>query len=454
MNPIQTARTALAVGALLLIAAGSAPACVLCEATGQQICNVPAAAPVAEGLGLYSYDAPNPSYAGGERTVPVFNSRPSASAQLFLDFDGVDFGFTSWGGKLPRERPAYDIDGNATLFSVAELSRIEQIWSRVAEAYSMFDINVTTVDPGDYNRRESAHVVISGDNEWYGSGGGVAFIGGFASSGSGKVQRTAWVFPDNLRSGDAKVVADAAIHEAGHLFGLRHQSTYNANGTLDETYDSNSDSALQAPNLGVAYNARRGLWAIGPTSSANSNANEISTIASGTTNRFGFVDDEAGTGFANAELYTPSGTPQRGVIATSTDADYYRFEIDELSEVSLLVDVAEYGPNLDARLALYDSSLALLYEDDPVLTTSRDSLTASFDGLLEAGEYYLQVGSHGGLTYSAGRRDRFLQDTGQYFLSGVVTALAVPEPAAALLLAACAVGALRGRRRPDPPLAG
>ncbi|TWT85464.1 hypothetical protein Pla123a_02710 [Posidoniimonas polymericola] len=448
MNRIQTAWTALAACAMLVLSAGQAPAVVLPVHDEDHLVHVvPEAAGVAEGVGLYSYDSRNPVFSSGSATVPAFNSRPSASAQLFLDFDGVDYGFTSWSGKLPRLRPAYDVDGDASTFGTNELSRIEQIWSRVSEAYSMFDINVTTVDPGNYNRRESAHVVISGDNDWYGSGGGVAFIGGFYSSGSGMVQRTAWVFPDNLRGGDAKVVADAAIHEAGHLFGLRHQSSYNDDGTLNETYDNNSDSILQAPNMGVAYNARRGLWSVGPTTSASSSTNDITTIGSTSSNRFGFVDDEAGTSFFNAELYTPSSTPQRGVIASTADSDYYRIEIDNPSEVSLLVDVAEYGPNLDARLALYDSSFALLYEDDPVLSTSRRSLIARYEGVLAAGDYYLQVTSHGGLTYDSGRRDRFLQDSGQYFLSGLVTAMPVPEPAAALLLAVCAGVGLRGRRR-------
>lgn len=432
MNRIQPALTALAVGVMAALYCGAVSACAVCDALGADLHALPEASEVAGGVGFYSYDAPLPELRPVSSTVPVFNSRPGAHAKLFLDFDGVDFGSVSWSGKMPGDRPAYDLDGDATTFNQLELSRIEQIWSRVSEAYSMFNINVTTEDPGNYNRRESAHIVVSGSNEWYGGGGGVAFIGGFSSTISPMQQRTGWVFPENLRSGDAKVIADAAIHEAGHLFGLRHQSTYDETGTRTDEYDNNLESELRAPNLGVAYNARRGLWAIGSATSGTSTVDEMSVIARTSTNRFGYAPDEAGESFATAEAYTPTSTPQRGVISGSNDSDYYRIDIAEPSRVDLLVDVAEYGPNLDARLALYDASLALLYEDDPTLNTSRASLTASYSGVLQAGSYYLQVASHGGYTYSNGPQDRFLQDAGQYFLSGVIAA-GVPEPAAAAL---------------------
>lgn len=457
MNPTRVWRAAVAVCALTVVLAGPLRACVLCEAlgcpahpSGDHNHALPEPSQVAAGVGLYSYDAPVPQGGRPTSTVPVFNSRPGAHAKLFLDFDGVDFGTLSWSGKLPGLRPAYDIDGDISTFGTEEQRRIEQIWSRVAEAYSMFNINVTTEDPGNYNRRESAHIVISGNNEWYGGGGGVAYVGGFSSSASAQTRRTGWVFPGNLRSGDAKVVADAAIHEAGHLFGLQHQSTYNDSGTRTDPYDSNFSSILSAPNLGVAYNARRGLWAIGANSNnANSTVDEITTIAR-STNGFGYAPDEPGTGFANAELFRPSADPLRGVIRDNNDADFYRFEVTEPSEVSLLVDVAQYGPNLDARLALYDSDQMLLFEDDPTLSTSRESLTASFAGVLEAGVYFLEVASHGGFTYDNGPRDRTLVDAGQYFLSGLVAAV-VPEPGAVALLALLGYAAAphlgRGGRR-------
>lgn len=445
MNLTSIAQTALAVCLYTSLTASQAFACAACLALGDDHAHVgPEAADVASAPWHYSYDQSEPTPGDSSPNVPVYNSLPGAHAKLFLDFDGVDFGTTKWSGKTPGERPAYDLDGDASEFSTEELSRIEQIWSRVAEAYSPFNINVTTVNPGNYNRKESAHVVVTGDNSWYGSGGGVAFVGGFASSFNVQERHTAWVFPDNLRSGDAKVIADAAIHEAGHLFGLNHQRTYDDSGEKTDEYDNNSSSPIRAPILGVAYNSRRGLWSLGPGTSAGSIVNELGVI-SRSTNGFGYIADEVGVSFSSAPEIELTTDPLRGVISRTSDVDYYKIELDQRSDVSLLVDVASYGPMLDAKLSLYDVDYALLEEDDPTLSTSRSSLTASFAGELDAGTYFLSVTSHGGYTYDSGTHNRTLQDTGQYFLSGAVIAL-VPEPAGAALLF-CGVAAVFPRRR-------
>ena len=42
--------------------------------------------------------------------------------------------------------------------------------------------------------------------------------------------------PRNLGKGRPKYVAEAAAHEAGHLFGLTHQSAYDANNNKSDEY--------------------------------------------------------------------------------------------------------------------------------------------------------------------------------------------------------------------------
>src|SRR5437867_2527541 len=78
-------------------------------------------------------------------SVPALNSLPGAPAALYLDFDG-DFE-SNWGGIPNIVTPAYDTDGDPTSFSDYELACINQIWQYVAEDYSPFNINVTTVAP-------------------------------------------------------------------------------------------------------------------------------------------------------------------------------------------------------------------------------------------------------------------------------------------------------------------
>src|SRR5258706_1677757 len=140
-------------------------------------------------------------------SVPVLNSRPSATAKLYLDFDGDTT--STWGSYAPGTTPAYDTDGDPTTFSDAELASIRQIFDRVAEKYSPYNINVTTVDPGNLNNKQSAKAVIGGAGTWLGSqAGGVAYVGGFNNSAS----NVAFIFPKNLGNGYAQYVAEAVSH--------------------------------------------------------------------------------------------------------------------------------------------------------------------------------------------------------------------------------------------------
>src|SRR5438874_11186297 len=61
--------------------------------------------------------------------VPQLSSRPGAAATIYLDFDGHVQ--ASWGSFSNINSPAYDRDNNPTSFSAAELTSINEIWSRV-----------------------------------------------------------------------------------------------------------------------------------------------------------------------------------------------------------------------------------------------------------------------------------------------------------------------------------
>src|ERR1041384_8201925 len=77
--------------------------------------------------------------------VPPLSSRPAAPATLYLDFDGnVE---RQWGSHTSVVTPPYDTDGNKTSFSATEVAAIREIWTRLAEDYAPFNLNVTTVPP-------------------------------------------------------------------------------------------------------------------------------------------------------------------------------------------------------------------------------------------------------------------------------------------------------------------
>ncbi len=126
-------------------------------------------------------------------TVPQYSSLPSAPHTLYLDFLGMP-AFT-WNntavhgpGGAGTPVPAFSTDGDTSNFSSSELTAIQAIWAAVAEKFSPFNVNVTTVDPGSYGAGQAAECVIGGStNDWYSSSpggkdaGGVALIGAFAS---------------------------------------------------------------------------------------------------------------------------------------------------------------------------------------------------------------------------------------------------------------------------------
>ena len=216
--------------------------------------------------------------------VPQLSSRPGAAATLYLDFNGHVQ--PSWGSHDNVVTPAYDTDGNKASFSAAEIAAIREIWARVAEDYAPFKINVTTVAPPSFADRVAARVAIGGSySDWYGaSAGGVAYVGGFAGGAS----NVAYVFSSTLGGGNPRYVAEAASHEAGHLFGLEHHATWSS-GRLVTEYDAGS--AVLAPIMGVGYYAGRTTWANAPTSAGPTvYQDDLSLIASGT-NGFGYVPE-------------------------------------------------------------------------------------------------------------------------------------------------------------------
>lgn len=423
-NKIKFSAAAVLASGSLFVAAESARACEHC---------IP-------GIELHGGSDDTITVGGGQGltqailSTPSLSSRSSARAKLFLDFDGVFYDGT-WGGNTPGGNgyvDAYDTDGNAASFTAGEMNAINRIWQRVAEAYSPFDIDVTTIDPGTYRQREAARVVIGGDNAWMGGGGGWAYVGGFTSQDDTQ-GHTSWVFPDNLGNGNVHYTASATIHEAGHQLGLSHQRRYDDSGDpLDGGYDYGDNRS--APHMGVTYNSNRGLWSNG-TIGWNTGPvyqDDLAKLSSTTENRysnywngFGFREDDFGDALATAldlGMVTDEGFSNFGVIEESTDRDLMRFTIGAQAELTLdVINAPEFGM-LDARLFIWDELGSLLANIDPAedLSAAGDGLHASWAGILDAGSYFVGVGSHG--EYG---------DIGQWYLTAGVTL--IPEPSFAAI---------------------
>ncbi len=99
--------------------------------------------------------AASASYADGETFT--LHSLPGSDRVVYLDFVGMASGVDLTNFNLTREYPPFDLDGNVlcpagtadpACFTPAELADIRDIWERVAEHYSAFDVDITTEDPG------------------------------------------------------------------------------------------------------------------------------------------------------------------------------------------------------------------------------------------------------------------------------------------------------------------
>ncbi len=352
-----------------------------------------------------------PSSASPISALPQLSSNSGARVKLYLDFNG-NFE-AAWGSYRNVTTRIFDRDGDATTFSDSEISTIREIWARVAEDYSPFNIDVTTIDPGAITNGNAVRLAIGGNySDWFGqAAGGVAYVGGFTNSAS----NTGYVFEDALGNGNARYVAEATSHEAGHLFGLLHQSTW-VNGQLQDEY--NAGNSGWAPIMGVGYYANRTTWHNGNTNQgAGVFQDDVAILANGT-NNFGLRADDYSNSFTTPTNMSVSGTSVNfaGLIGSRTDVDVFRFTTGGGS-VNFQMNVAQFGNNLDGAIEIRNSAGTVLSVSDP-----GDSFGASLSSSLSAGSYFLVVRGSGAFGNSA------YGNLGQYTITGSIgSAAGSPE---------------------------
>jgi hypothetical protein len=327
-------------------------------------------------------------------SVPQLHSLLGATASIYLDFNGH---FEAvWGGFKNITTPVFDQDGDRTAFSAAELATITEVWQRVSEDFAPFRIDVTTVDPGNFANGRGLRVAIGGDSKWLGSSaGGVAYVDSFTNS----IVNTVYAFSDNLGRGYGKYVAEAASHESGHAFGLQHQSTYSR---TRKTAEYNPGTSALAPIMGNSYSAQRSTWWYGQTTSSRTYQDDMAVISRGA-NGFGYRADDFANQIAGAAALSRNGSQvsASGLIGTNGDRDYFRFATGG-GTVNLTVNVADVGPNLDAKLELFNANGTLLASATPT-----NVLSATINRSVAAGAYYLAVSG-----------DRGYGSVGWYTISG------------------------------------
>ncbi|MCA8987137.1 MAG: VCBS repeat-containing protein [Planctomycetaceae bacterium] len=357
----------------------------------------------------------------------TLHSNPNARHTIYLDFTGHVTTNSTWNSQFGASlnTPVFSID-SSTSFSNTELQTIQEIWLRVKEDFLPFDVDVTTEEPpvsdliysSVSDERWGVRVAIGGTwSDWYGeSAGGVAYRGSF----NAYTDTPTFVFSKTLYN-DAKYVAEAVSHEAGHTLGLAHDGR-NLNGTVEGYYTGHgSGDTGWAPIMGAGYYQNLTQWSKGQYTSANNLEDDLAIIS--TQNGFGYRTDDYGSSQSTAYELTSTGNGAlsiSGIIERNDDLDLFSFTTTG-GLVNLQIDPAQYGPNLDILATLLDESGNVIATSNPT-----NLLSASFSLTLAAGTYTLQIDGTGNTVTGSTYTD--YGSLGEYSISGTIEGFGQQAP--------------------------
>ncbi|MFN8264945.1 MAG: zinc-dependent metalloprotease [Chitinophagaceae bacterium] len=309
------------------------------------------------------------------------SSYPSASATIFLDFDGQTVVSPYWNGGMP-------IYAAAPALTEAQILRV---FNQVSEDFRPFNVNITTdstvyfAAPATKRQR----VIITSTSSWYGSAGGVAWVESFRWG----LEVPAFVFA-NLLSNNSKMVSEATSHETGHTLGLYHQSQYSGTTFVQEYNPGIGSGEISwAPIMGNSYSRNLTLWHNGPNSFGSTSMQDELSIISGSGNGFGYRTDDVGNTTAAAANVTFNANSYgiNGFINSTGDIDMYRVALT--TKGRLVLDAIPYNIASGNQSANIDLSVSLLKSNGTVIATYNPSTSveAIIDTVLDAGTYFYRV---------------------------------------------------------------
>ena len=361
-------------------------------------------------------------------TVPAYQSNPMFPKKIYLDFDGQMVVGTNWNNQNYTgsyntgsviHAPAYSTDADIANFSASELANIRDIWARVAEDFAPFQVDVTTVDPGDAAFTEGGQairVIVStnrdatSNTDWYPSAGGVAYLNSWYWNDGSPV----WVFANRLSNGFAKYVGEAASHEVGHAFNLVHDGRTSPAETYYQGHGANVTG--WAPIMGVGYCKNVTQWSKGEYLNASSNQDDINFINTA----LPYLMDDHGDSAGSATVLSVGSSGNiaaLGLITSRADKDVFKFA-SQSGSISIHVEPFELATgksNLDLELTLRnDSGVAISTVNCPTLLDGTISMA------VPRGYYTLTVDGVGKASAAGDEGYSDYGSIGKYALSGNV----------------------------------
>ncbi|MEM9517114.1 MAG: hypothetical protein AAGA42_19865 [Actinomycetota bacterium] len=365
------------------------------------------------------------------------HSRPGSDRVIHLDFDG----FTS-----PADIPPtvifgiplanvtylpYDLDGDGTSWSDAELDVVQAVWLRVSEAFASWDVNVTTEEPSDDALARSSFDE-SVDSTWgvrtlitnSTSGGltdfcqlciglaqGIVFGNGL---GLAEISPASITMPQRFgpgRAADVQMISATVTHELAHNIVLDHD-------WLTPTTD------IAAPLMLANYEPRP-LMPFTPISGELTNPTGGLAVEDFSQLGVDVVPDDHGDDATSATPLSAPVIDAAGLVAFGGDEDWFNFEVSDGDTIDLAITRSPYSFMLDLDAAVIDGDGQEVATSNPpavaLSTSEATGLDASFEGLsLPAGEYSLRVRGSGGDGYTE------YGSIGTYTISGAITSPDVP----------------------------